>query len=847
MPMLEGRHLCRHRVPVEGFASKGADAHYPPDIELEPTHLDISLRVDIDARTVEGAVTTTVESRRSGPTKLSLHAVDFLELEVRDTEDRELSWDYDGKRLNITWGDAFEAAETRQVEVRYRLHRPVAGLYFSSPDEEYPDAPRWAATDHETERARHWLPCIDLPQVRTTLSFALRSDADHTILANGALVGEEEHDDGTKTARWELDFPCPSYLVCFVLGELVRYDDGEFGGMPIAYYGVAPNEPEDLARSFGRTGKILEWMTGRLGRDFPFPKYFQFAVPGIGGAMENISLVSWEAAYVIVEELEPEWRWLADQINVHEMAHSWFGDAVVCRDFAHAWLKESWATYMETCWLEHAYGDDEQRYDLWRNANAYFEESDNDYSRPIVVREYDGSFDMYDRHLYPGGACRLHMLRNLLGDATFWRGVHLYLDLYEGGSVETDDFRKVMEEVSGRSLVRFFDHWFLRAGYPSLEVEWSWDEDEGLAEWEFTQAQVDEKGEGPLFDDFEIELGWVVDGELQTRSVTLRRREETFAVKLDKKPEMVRVDPGAKTLHKLKFNPSDEMLRRQLVEATDVTGRIQAAHALAKTGKAQNVQAIIDAWDAEKFWGVRREFAAALASAKTELALEGLLLKSDSEDDPMVVDQVFTKLGTFRDERAVSVLKSRIERGVGPLAARAGYTAIGAIGGEEELGYLSSALTSDANFWARDGAATGLGKTRSRAAVEHLLDRLGYGSDVHRVRSAAAKGLGALIPMLDEHHRPALVERLTAMLRDPNPWVCMDAARALGSAMATSAIADLEAYARTLTAQERTDVEKIVKGLRKAESPKVKALEGEVDSLRSLIRKLEDRMRKLEK
>jgi aminopeptidase N len=809
--------------------------------------LDIALYVDIDARSVEGAVTTTVKARRDGPTSLELDAVDFLDVAVVDPEGGEVDWSYDGEKLSVAWKQAFAAEETRKLEVRYRLDDPVAGLYFSVPDDAYPDAPRWAATDHETERARHWLPCIDLPQVRTTLAFALRAAEDYTILANGAQTGEEVHDDGTKTVSWSLDFPCPSYLVCFVLGELVEYDDGEFGELPIRYFGVAPNEPTDLARSFGRTARIMAWMTEQLGRDFPFPKYFQFAVPGIGGAMENISLVSWEGAYVLDEEIEPEWRWLADQVNVHEMAHSWFGDAVVCREFAHAWLKESWATYMETCWLEHNYGEDEQRYDLWRNANAYFEEADNDYSRPIVVREYDGSFDLYDRHLYPGGACRLHMLRHLLGDEVFWRGVRLYLDLFEGGTVETDDFRKVMEEVSGRSLVRFFDQWFLRAGYPKLEVSWSWNDDASQGEWTFKQTQVDDKGEGPLFSGLEIEVGWVLDGELHTKSITLNRRTETFAVAMSGKPEQVRVDPGAKTLHKLEFNPGDELLRRQLAEAGDITGVIQAAHELAKTGKARNIAAIAQAWDNASFWGVRRELAAALASAKTEAALEALLEIAARETDPMALDHVFTKLGTFGDSRVATRLQERVDAGVGPIARRAAYIALGKVGGADVVEYLGDALRTPQQKWARDGAALGLGHTRTAGAAEHLIEVMGYGDAEHMVRAACAKGLGTLVPSLPEHERSPLVKRLCGLLRDPNNTVRMGAARALGSARAIEAIGDLEAYARTLTAQERTDVEKIVRGLRRSESPKIKGLEDELDSMRALVRKLEERVRQLEK
>ena len=93
---------------------------------------------------------------------------------------------------------------------------------------------------------------------------------------------------------------------------------------------------------------MLDWMTGFLDSTYPYPKYFQVAVPGIGGAMENISLVSWDDSWLVDERAHAEFGWLVDVINLHEMAHTWFGDVVVCRDFAHSWLKESWATYMES-------------------------------------------------------------------------------------------------------------------------------------------------------------------------------------------------------------------------------------------------------------------------------------------------------------------------------------------------------------------------------------------------------------------------------------------------------------------------------------------------------------------
>ena len=165
-----------------------------------------------------------------------------------------------------------------------------------------------------------------------------------------------------------------------------------------------------MLRTFGRTGKIMAWMTKKLDMPFPYPKYYQYALPDLGGAMENISLVSWSDRLALDEALAEEYAWIVDSINVHEMGHSYFGDAVVIRDFAHAWLKESWATYLEHCWEEDEVGEDEVQYMYYTDAESYFREADEEYHRPIVTRRFKSSWQLYDNHLYPGGACRLHTL-----------------------------------------------------------------------------------------------------------------------------------------------------------------------------------------------------------------------------------------------------------------------------------------------------------------------------------------------------------------------------------------------------------------------------------------------------
>ena len=257
------------------FTIPGAEPDYAPDLALEPTHCEVRLHIDIEAERAEGTVTTTVRCNRAGARSLRLDAIGLDDVEISGPETSR----YDGDAIHVTWDEPFAAGEERAVEVRYAVQSPITGMVFCKPDEAYPNRPTLMCTDHETERARYWLPCVDYPTVRPTFDFHLTAASDLTILANGLLVSETDDGNGRKTAHWKLDFPCPSYLVCMAVGHFTRFEDESVDGRAIEYYAGATIPAEDLQRSFGRSPEMMRWLEQRLGVPFPFKKYFQLAVP----------------------------------------------------------------------------------------------------------------------------------------------------------------------------------------------------------------------------------------------------------------------------------------------------------------------------------------------------------------------------------------------------------------------------------------------------------------------------------------------------------------------------------------------------------------------------------------
>lgn len=838
------RHACAV-AHGDGFTLPGAEQHYPPDLQLEPVHLDIALQLDLEAATAAGTVTHTVEARRAGPRQLTLHAVALEITDVRDVDGRALTWRHDGQELVLLWAEPFAAGEQRRAAIHYRVTNPAGGLYFNRPTAAYPEEPWFAATDHETERARHWLPTVDLPEVRPRLDFHLRAESRFTILANGLLVEETDHGDGTKTAHWRLDWPCPSYLTCFVVADLVKADDGDYQGRPIAHFAAPPFTAEDLHRSFGRTKDMLAWMESKLGVAFPFPKYYQFALPRLGGAMENISLVAWDDQLVLDETLAREMTRTLDAINVHEMAHSYFGDAVVCRDYAHAWLKESWATYTEQLWFEDTLGDDEAQIELWLNQVAYLEEADTAYQRPIVTREFNSSWQMYDRHLYPGGACRLHTLRCLLGDEAFFAAVTDYLATYLGKVVETDDFRRILETHSGRSLVRFFDQWFHTAGYPSLKVTFKHDAEKGEGTFRIQQDQLDKSGEGPLFE-LETDVGWVLDGVLHTQAVHIDQAVTSVTVRLPGEPEQVRFDPFHKVLHKLDFNPGTTMLRRQLTAAPDVIGRILAGHELAMTGLPRNIEAVRDAYRQEPFWGVRVELARALGNAKVQAAIAALTELVAWEEDPQVLETLIRALGGYRDAAVTTAVSARLDAGLPYRAQMAALEALGKQREQAPFEYLSqvAALPSPYGL-AQSGALRGLAASRHSEAAPLLQARVGYGNTSNRARPAAVLALAELARTQDRPARERAAEQLVDLLRDPIPRVRQAALSGLQKLRVGAAIPAVTAYRAPLPVQEQVRVDAVLADLRQGEDAATARVEKELEELRATLRKVEDRVARL--
>ncbi len=381
----------------------------------------------------------------------------------------------------------------------------------------------------------------------------------------------------------------------------------------------------------------------------------------IFGGMENTTATTLTDTILYDERAALDFD--ADALVAHELAHQWFGDLLTCRDWAEGWLNEGFATYSEYLWREAHEGRDEADHELDEWGEQYFAEDAGRYRRIIATNVYDEPIDIFDHHLYEKGGRVLHMLRQVLGDDSFFRALKHYLGKHRGGSVETRDLARAVEDATGRQMDWFFDQWIVKgAGHPELEVGYEWDADKQLACFTVKQTHKVE-GSTPLFR-MPVSLSLEVDGARRVVEIEVSEQQHTFYVTCDREPSQAIFDPGKAVLARVKTEKPAPMWIAELAGAELAIDRVYAARELGTRGGARATEALVEALRGDSSWTVQAAAADALGKLRSDAARDALIAAVDGTKHPRARRAVVRALGQYRgDEKAGAAVAEVVERG----------------------------------------------------------------------------------------------------------------------------------------------------------------------------------------
>lgn len=316
--------------------------------------------------------------------------------------------------------------------------------------------------DNWPNRAHNWFPCVDHPSDKATVEYIIKAPNHYQVIANGYLFEETNLFNNLKLYHYKTIVPLPTKVMVIGIARFAVQHIGETHNIPVSTW-VYPQTKEQGFYDFANSKNILNFFIEKFG-EYPYQKLANVQSKTQFGGMENAGAIFYSEKIVTGERNH-------EDTIAHEIVHQWFGNSASETDWPHLWLSEGFATYFTDLYIQKTEGEEafQQRITEERETVLNFYKKKQ---TPVIDVENTNLMSMLNANSYEKGAWVLHMLRKKLGDETFWKGIKNYYVKYKLSNASTNDFKKVMAEVSSENLDAFFMQWLQKAGHPILKTSW---------------------------------------------------------------------------------------------------------------------------------------------------------------------------------------------------------------------------------------------------------------------------------------------------------------------------------------------------------------------------------------
>ncbi|MQP25861.1 M1 family peptidase [Flavobacterium sp. LMO8] len=382
-------------------------------------------------------------------------AIDTIKIDAKNMEfsgvminGKSVKFKNSGKTLDLFEG--FKKGKNKLV-FSYSA-KPKQTLYFTGQDE---NLQIW--TQGQGRYTSHWLPSFDDVNEKVIFNISVEFRNDFPVISNGAFVSNSYNSKGNLiTWKYQMQKPMSSYLVMLAIGNFEKQTTTTKSGTSLEFY-LDKNDVTKFEPTYRYSKEMFDYLEQEIGVKYPWGIYRQVPVRDfLYAGMENTTSTIFAQDFVVDEIGFNDRNYV--NVNAHELAHQWFGDLITAQSGKHHWLQEGFATYYALLAERHLFGDD------------YFYEELNDYAEQLkrasktdtipVMNEKASSLSFYKK-----GAWALHVLREDIGAKNFQKAVKKYLKKYQYKNVNTDDFLKIVKDVSGYDVENFNRVWLEKPGF----------------------------------------------------------------------------------------------------------------------------------------------------------------------------------------------------------------------------------------------------------------------------------------------------------------------------------------------------------------------------------------------
>ena len=353
----------------------------------------------------------------------------------------------------------------------------------------------------------------------------------YNIAGTGKLISR----DGN-TSTWDSEVPVP--WVALAGGQKHTVRDRTVAGVQMQFY-VPPGEDRNLDKLADFAGRSVDYYS-KLLYPFPYSQLRTVSLLIVGGGIGY-------PAFLLIDDRAFRNSFSGDlnrdsylfHLIAHEILHSYVPSQTVPKGNGFIWLSEGFAEYLSLMALEALMGPEAFKRELQEERSLYASVVAITTEPPLGAITFTNYHGGARRSIYAKGSLVLHMLRGVVGDEVFRKGLAAYFAAYRGKAARVSDFQEVMEQVSGQPLDWFFREWIQERVLPDYAIANATSSPAADGTFQ-TTVTVRNRGTGSM----PIEIAFRSDDGVQIEKVVVPSRGEgTVTATTLKAVTQVEIDP----------------------------------------------------------------------------------------------------------------------------------------------------------------------------------------------------------------------------------------------------------------------------------------------------------------
>jgi len=496
-------------APAQQGASKIDVEHYTIEAEINPRTQDLRAKVEVEF-TVAGEEVRFVT--------FGLHNDLTLDSVVDSDGDAvRTSRSIDDFTVSTTFAEPLQKGDAETLTFTYegrltgREDSPVWGINFAAihPDHAYLLYPS------------RWFPIHGYTTDRYTADMKITVPAGYRVLASGIETTDSATPD---KITYNFSFTQPSFPGSLAITEQ-EPQKVESQGVTTTFY--FRDDAEQMASAYGEEiGRIMPFLTNLYG----LPPQSDLTVIETDKGTPN----GYSAPGLLFLSPSAIGTEVNARLLVNQISRQWWGMLVSAATRNHLWLFNGAARYSELLWIEETAG-----------ASLFKNEMHQDYVEALTVDQVpliqSSRLEDYSPEFWAltaaKGAAVLNMLGQVVGKDALIPIMKTFLERYAWKPAYTIDFRKVAEELSGKSLRGFFIQWIESSGAPEFDMDYT-----------VYRTQKGFRIMGKITQDLDtfrmpVKLKILTEGNPEEKTVEVVGPSTEFVIETFGKPTRVVIDP----------------------------------------------------------------------------------------------------------------------------------------------------------------------------------------------------------------------------------------------------------------------------------------------------------------